>query len=243
MHVTDSNPQNGVVANGYIADSSVLNNRTNYFLNYVLDNQDSNGWLGPEVFDSKKPRYLWGRYPFLFGAVQVAEADPSQKDKILNAVYKFVQLANTMLANNQGLEVWGQNRWAEFALTLQWLYDNHPNGQEGLLMDTMIRLRASGHKWEQIFSEQVRLTVNPHDLTLMNLLVLPKNRRRRFVKPFSEVGSSLHTVCSLLTTLQRSMARRQCCTGSEGSCCRLPLQPQPVGYVDSRPCVERSIIS
>jgi hypothetical protein len=51
-----------MVPNGVLVDSAVLKNRTQYFLDYVLDHQDASGWLGPEVFDTTKPRFLWGRY-------------------------------------------------------------------------------------------------------------------------------------------------------------------------------------
>ncbi len=60
------------------------------------------------------------RYPFLFGAIQVVEADPSQADRVVGAIWKFIQLANTMLDNDEGLEDWGRSRWEEFALSLQW---------------------------------------------------------------------------------------------------------------------------
>ena len=41
--------------------NSQIINQTQYFLNYVIDHQDSTGWLGPEV-GTDKPRYLWGRF-------------------------------------------------------------------------------------------------------------------------------------------------------------------------------------
>lgn len=36
------------------------------------------------------------------------------------------------------------------------LYDNHPNGQEDLLVDTMERLKWTGVPWEKVFSKEVR---------------------------------------------------------------------------------------
>jgi hypothetical protein len=51
---------NGMVPNAVLVNSTTLQNKTQQFLDYVLNNQDSTGWLGPEVGTSK-PRYLWGR--------------------------------------------------------------------------------------------------------------------------------------------------------------------------------------
>ena len=50
-----------MVPNAILSGDSTLQSRVQYLLDYVLDNQDSTGWIGPEVFDSSKPRYLWGR--------------------------------------------------------------------------------------------------------------------------------------------------------------------------------------
>jgi hypothetical protein len=54
--------------------------------------------------------------------MQFAEADPTQSDKIVTALLKFVTLAHSMLANNgQGVEEWGASRWQDFAIVVQWL--------------------------------------------------------------------------------------------------------------------------
>ncbi|KAI0717992.1 hypothetical protein C8T65DRAFT_99370 [Cerioporus squamosus] len=143
---------NGLVPTGVLADDASIQNQTQQFLDYVLDHQDSIGWIGPEV-NTTNARYLWGRYPFLFGAIQVVEADPSQAARVVSAIWKFVQLADTMLDNNQGLEDWGRSRWEEFALSLQWLYENYPNGQEDLLLNMMQKLKTTGSPWEDIFAE------------------------------------------------------------------------------------------
>ena len=70
---------------------------------------------------TSKPRYLWGRYPFFFGAIQLVEHDPSLADRVVPALHKFVALANTMLHNNgQGVDAWAATRWEDFVMALQW---------------------------------------------------------------------------------------------------------------------------
>ncbi|KAF8892910.1 hypothetical protein BD779DRAFT_1765810 [Infundibulicybe gibba] len=137
---------NAMVPNGILANNTAINAKTSAFLSYVLSHQDSTGWLGPEV-NTTKPRYLWGRYPFMFGAIQMTEANPA-------LTTQFVALANTMLKAGQGVEAWTATRWEDFVITLQWLYDNHPDGQEAILIDTMQRLKWSGVPWEKVFSQQ-----------------------------------------------------------------------------------------
>ena len=108
-----------MVPAGVLANSSAIQTQTLYFLDYVLDHQDSTGWFGPEV-NTTKPRYLWGRYPFMFGAIQMVEADPSLTDRVVTALLKFVTLANQMLHAGDGLEDWTKTRWEDFVIVLQW---------------------------------------------------------------------------------------------------------------------------
>lgn len=57
----------------------------------------------------------------MFGAIQMVEYNPDLTDQVVTALYKFVNLANTMLHNNgEGVEAWTQTRWEDFVMTLQW---------------------------------------------------------------------------------------------------------------------------
>lgn len=86
----------------------------------------------------------------------MAEANPSLTTTVVNALHKFVALANTMLHAKQGVESWTATRWEDFVIVLQWLYDNYPNGKQALLIDTMQQLKYTGVPWEKVFSAQVR---------------------------------------------------------------------------------------
>ncbi|KAL0061878.1 hypothetical protein AAF712_011254 [Marasmius tenuissimus] len=87
----------------------------------------------------------------MFGAIQMVEYDPSQTDKVVNALHKFVVEANRMLHAGQGMEQWTQTRWADFVMALEWLYDFHPNGKQDLLIDTMKQVKYAGVPWEIVF--------------------------------------------------------------------------------------------
>ncbi|KAF4613200.1 hypothetical protein D9613_011183 [Agrocybe pediades] len=202
---------NAMVPNGILVNSSAINAKTSAFLSYVLSHQDSTGWLGPEV-NTTKPRYLWGRYPFMFGAIQMVEHDPSLTDQVVTALHKFVALANTMLHSGKGVESWTATRWEDFVIVLQWLYDNHPNGKEDLLIDTMKQLKYTGVPWEKVFSAQyfpttaVEHTPNPFNLPLTwhgvnmaeGLKALPSTYR--FTHNQSGIARSWQISFSALTT-------------------------------------------
>lgn len=124
-----------MVPNGILINNTIINEKTQEFLDYVLDHQDSTGWLGPEV-GTEKPRYLWGRcaleylrstelnicsrYPFFFGAIQMVEYRPELTDRVVTALHKFVKLANQMLRDDKGVDKWAATRWEDFVIVLQW---------------------------------------------------------------------------------------------------------------------------
>jgi len=108
-----------MVPHSILTDNDELKTVTREFLDYVLAHQEDSGWLGPEA-NNNRQRFLWGRYPFFFGAIQMVENDPSLTDPVLDALYKFIPLANDMMRNGQGLEVWTETRWEDFVMTLQW---------------------------------------------------------------------------------------------------------------------------
>ncbi|KAH7928745.1 hypothetical protein BV22DRAFT_1126265 [Leucogyrophana mollusca] len=145
---------NGLVPNGVIMDDATIMSQTQQFMDFVFANQDSTGWIGPEVFDLSKPRYLWGRYPFLFGVMQMVEYNSSLADVVIPPIYKFVNVANSMLQNGTGFEPWTQTRWGDFVIALEWLYENYPNGNEDLLLSTMSLIQEHGVAWDEVFEDQ-----------------------------------------------------------------------------------------
>ena len=59
-------------------------------------------------------------YPFFFGAIQLLEVFPEYTDPFISAMYKFVPLANQMLRDGEGLEIWTNTRWEDFVMVLEW---------------------------------------------------------------------------------------------------------------------------
>lgn len=144
----------GIVPLAYELEDDRLTKAVKDFMDYVLDTQYADGWIGSETGDQWQPRFLWGRYPFFFGAIMLVEADPSYTDKFVTAFHKFVELSNQMLRNGQGTNDWtGGTRWQDYSMALQWLYDYHPNGKEELLIDTMQRIKNVSTNWRDVLSE------------------------------------------------------------------------------------------
>ncbi|KAI0482287.1 hypothetical protein GGR56DRAFT_670191 [Xylariaceae sp. FL0804] len=126
-----------------------------HYLDYVLDHQQADGWLGFET--TRETRGLWARCLLLLGLVQYAEADATQTERIVDAMHRYVTLAHSMLQDNYtGLIVHGDDifdtagfgvgRTHEMHIPLQWLLERHPRNNSEVLWDTM-RLMIDGVVW------------------------------------------------------------------------------------------------
>ncbi|KAL9619588.1 MAG: hypothetical protein Q9160_005775 [Pyrenula sp. 1 TL-2023] len=147
---------NGLVPLAFgLGDERILS-QVKYYLDYVLDHQQADGWLGFE--QSHETRGLWARCLLLLGMIQYAEADPSQTDRIVDAMHRYVGLANSMLRNNYtGLIVHGDDvfdtagfgvgRTHEMHIPLQWLLERYPRNNSAIIRETMDLMIDGGVVW------------------------------------------------------------------------------------------------
>ncbi|PPQ76173.1 hypothetical protein CVT24_006599 [Panaeolus cyanescens] len=143
---------NSMVALAFQLGDEKLIGEVRSFLDWTLEHQGSDGWLGPEPFDANAtvPRLVWPRYLVLLGLIQYAEADPSQAPRIIDSMHKFATLCNTLWkTNQQGDRSMGfQFDYQYLVYVLQWLYDNAPQGKEAQLLETMQLVRNQGFSWK-----------------------------------------------------------------------------------------------
>ncbi|KAL0255174.1 hypothetical protein SLS55_009704 [Diplodia seriata] len=109
-----------------------LRGQAEHFLEYTLDHQSADGWLGPET--TQQTRGIWARCLLLQGLMNHAVADAAKRYAIIDAMLKFVKLVENMLERDyegylpkDGDEFdkqwFGVARAHELSTTLQWLYD------------------------------------------------------------------------------------------------------------------------
>ena len=143
---------NGLVPLAYGSGDDRLKRQVHDALNYVLENQQADGWLGPET--AIATRDLWARFPLFLGFIQLLEAEPSLTSRLLPSMYRFINLMHSMLVNGLGfLEYWGQVRYPDMMISLQWLYENAPSYDTKLLFDTMTILRQRGRHWTDYYDQ------------------------------------------------------------------------------------------
>ncbi|GAB7354591.1 hypothetical protein MBLNU459_g5034t1 [Dothideomycetes sp. NU459] len=138
---------NGLVPLAYLLKNDALQSQVDQFLDYVLGHQADDGWLGPET--TRESRGIWARCLLLQGMMNHAIANPAQKQRIIPAMVRFVQLAHTMLQNNYTGYIqqpgdnfdpygFGLARAHELSTSLQWLYEQDVgDAAASVIWDTM----------------------------------------------------------------------------------------------------------
>lgn len=179
---------NGLVALAYGLDDERLKTQVLGATDYIVSHQQGDGWLGPETDIST--RNFWARYPLLLGFTQLIEAEPNSGTRytVISAIYRFLDLMHSMLANNyQGYvahpgdnfdDQWGRSRAADMILALQWMYENdspffgfptRPDNVSQLIWESMEYFHQQAYDWSYWFSDGVYikddLDLYPVDLT------------------------------------------------------------------------------
>ena len=118
----------GVVPLAYLLDDQQLEAKVRKSVDFILEHQQPDGWLGP-VGDSQKhkPYDVWPLFPLCKAFTQYHEAtgDP----RIIPALLKCCRKIDQVISR-EPLSSWSSFRVADFAITLYWLYD--PDTQEQL---------------------------------------------------------------------------------------------------------------
>ena len=136
---------NGLVPLAYGLNDTRLQVQVLDALDKILGLQHADGWLGPEKAND---RDLWARFPVCLAMMQLVQAVPGLGPRIIPALYKFVTLMHSMLNHGYGFRYfWGEVRYPDMLVTLQWLYEKYPQNKTDLLMETMYLLKDAGFDW------------------------------------------------------------------------------------------------
>ncbi len=143
---------NGLVPLAYGLDDDRLKSQVYRAMEYVLNNQQADGWLGPETEVGR--RDIWGRFPFFSGLCQLADADSNLSRKIIDGMYKFVDLMHdSLLKGVEFDEIWGRVRYPDMLICLQWLYEHHRREYNNNTLDTMQLLYERGLSWADYYDK------------------------------------------------------------------------------------------
>lgn len=78
---------------------------------------------------------------------------------------KFMQVAHDRLAKIPLGVTWSGARWQDFALSVHWMLDNNPMGQEQMLWDLAETLHDQGFNWKDFYEN--KFPTEPVDQTTL----------------------------------------------------------------------------
>jgi hypothetical protein len=157
----------GVIPLAYLVNDIDLKTRVNSYVEYILDHQDEDGWLGPRemvIFGgaTELPKYdLWAQFLMLKALIQFY--DVTLDRRVPEAVEKSLRGIDLHI-DRVPLFDWGQFRWFEALIPIYWLYDlkRFPRSKDFYLvadedevqwlLDLAVKLQAQGFHWGEFFS-------------------------------------------------------------------------------------------
>ena len=116
-------------------------------LDRIVAAQAADGWLGPRDRPTGDGDRYWRQYPLLLALTQYAEAAPAaQSARLVDAIRRFLHGFARWIEVTP-VDVWSAFRWQDMALTIFWMLDNHPGGEESFLLELATTLSQQGFDW------------------------------------------------------------------------------------------------
>jgi DUF1680 family protein len=130
----------GLTPLAYLFDDQKLIAKVQKWVNWTLDNQREDGFLGPA-----KNNGWWPRMVMLKVLAQYYEA--TRDPRVLPAMQKYFAYQRRQMSS-QPLERWAQHRWGDELWTVLWLYNRTGNLD---LLELARMLHAQGFDWKKYF--------------------------------------------------------------------------------------------
>ena len=138
----------GLVPLAYLLDDRRLIAKAQPWLDWALDHQQPDGWLGPlrDPRDTRHRAYdAWPVFVMLKALTQYEEARGDSR--VLPAVLRFLAFLRDNL-DRYPLFSWGAYRWADLLLSVVWAYNR---SGEPWLLPLAAALHRQGYDWSDHF--------------------------------------------------------------------------------------------
>ncbi len=151
----------GLVPLAYLLDDPALKAKVRRSVDYILEHQQPDGWLGP-IGDAQKhrPYDVWPLFPLFKALTQYQEAtgDP----RVIPALLKCCRKIEAVISG-EPMYSWAKFRVADLAVTLDWL---HERTHEAWLPDLARKAFAQSHDWRSEFEHfpYTEKSIRHHDL-------------------------------------------------------------------------------
>ena len=137
----------GLVPLAVLLDDDRLKDKAKRFIDYVLEHQQADGWLGPVGDSQGHPKYdPWPLFVLFKALTQYQEAtgDPRIVPALTKAMHKVDEVVT-----KTPLESWGHFRAADLIVSIDWLHDRT---HEPWLLDLAKKVHGQGYDWRKSFA-------------------------------------------------------------------------------------------
>ncbi len=137
----------GVIPLAWLIGDEPLKTRITGYLDYILEHQQEDGWLGPRAEEKKEAADVWSQALAL--KMLVVYHDATGDQRIPTAVEKGLRMMDIHI-DSHPLPRWGHSRWYEFLIAIFWLYERT---EEEWLLGLASKLQAQGFSWKDFFRD------------------------------------------------------------------------------------------
>ena len=141
----------GALPLAFLLDDTALKARVGHWIDYILEHQHEDGWLGAKrdthVGSGESELDPWPLFVLFKVFIQWHEA--TDDARIVPAMLRAMGRIKVLL-EDKPLDNWAKMRWPEFAISLQWLYNQ--TGEDWLLELGEIA-RSQGYDWRAHFQD------------------------------------------------------------------------------------------
>ena len=135
----------GLVPLAYQLNDKNLISKVKKWMDYILDNQSDDGWLGPVSKEESQKYDPWPVSVFVKVAIQYYEIE--KDERIVPVLIKFYKKLDQIL-DSRPMREWAAFRWPDFAIGILWLYDQI---NEDWLLNLAERANRQSYDWKAHF--------------------------------------------------------------------------------------------
>ncbi len=114
----------GFIPLAYLLRNDDMIERSKKYIDAIIERQCIDGWICPCAYEERAKYDVWSA--ILISKVLVVYYECSNDDRIESVVEKLLKNLNEHLDTYTLMDWWGQTRWYECLISVQWLYQKKP---------------------------------------------------------------------------------------------------------------------
>lgn len=186
----------GFMPLAYLLRDEDMIGRVRKYMDLLLQAQQENGWFYPPGTVTEIEKYdTWAQ--ILLGKVLVCYYELSKDDRIPGVIYRFLRSFYELLSTGTiKLFAWGEHRWFEFFITLNWAHEQFPSDAWILKLAKIFKEQGTDYaslteKWKKPVN---RWTQDTHIVNLVMMLKYEAVSCDLLGDEYKDIAETLYTV-------------------------------------------------